>query len=945
MTGAADRVVVAGAVALAARAGADPDGVALFVDGGADVTYGAWERRSNAVARGLRERGIVTGARVALLFDGSCWADLAASHLGVLKAGAVAVLLPAGLPAADVARALAWPGVAGVVCGGTVRPPEPGPWWVAGTSELEGGRDGGPVVALVDPAAVAEEVHPPAPLVRPRPLARSHHELAAVVAGGGSRGGVLVHAWPAGSVAGMDVLRLVLAGRHAAAATVASFTPRRFGALVAAHGATGVGLTPGLAGAVVASARQLGLGSVRAVTLSSPPGPGLADALAAAFPGVPVEVLGGSAPASPAGGEAEVRPPAAVSQEGMVWHEQLAPGSFNLPCLVRRYEGPLDVGALRKAFAELARRHEPLRTTFELHGADVRQVVAEAGGDLAVVDLGHLAAAERDEAVDRLLQDATSVPFDLAAGPLFAPRLVRLGHDDHLLVVRLHHTAFDDWSVDVFRRELSALYASATAGTPSPLPEPTTGFGAFARRQRAAQSGDAGAARRAWWGRELAGAPLAVQLPVGGSGDDDAGPVRVELPAVVSAAVRAAAPQLRATPFMTVLAAFSVLLSRTTGQDDLVVATVVAHRDATELEPLLGCFTKKVPLRLRVDGDPSFREVVSRTRASLLGALSHQDVAFDAAVSEALGPPAAAHGVVPQVTVVFQGETPQRTRVALPGIAVGPYEPPAAARRERHFSARRGPDEAGGTPVWGDGAYLGTFLLLSLVEAPDGMALVARGVFDRPRVQELLDRFVELLAAAVGAPDGPVADLAADVARRAPVPDELDLRGLRVRRSRLEAALTRCPGVGEAAVAVRADGGEPRLVAYVVAEPGAVPPTLAQLRAAQWAALPGTPWPSALAVVDALPRLADGTPDVAALPVPTTGPPAEADPLAVTLATLWGEARCRPAGVHDSYWQDFSFLRALAEARSAGLAISDEQVARNRTPETLAADVAASGSL
>jgi hypothetical protein len=329
-----------------------------------------------------------------------------------------------------------------------------------------------------------------------------------------------------------------------------------------------------------------------------------------------------------------------------------------------------------------------------------------------------------------------------------------------------------------------------------------------------------------------------------------------------------------------------------------VIASVVAHRNESDLEPLIGCFTKKVPVRLRLDGDPTFAELVARARASLLGALAHQDLAFEAAVWEGLGEDAAAHCVVPQVAVVFQAEAPQQVKMNMPGLAIGPYEAPPAAKRERHFTE--------GAAAWGDGMDLGTFLILSLLETPGGMALIARGVFDRPAFRRLLEEFVALLTDAVADPE-----------RRLAIPqpvlsdDVLDLRGLRASRSRLEAALATCPGVARASVAVR-DG---RLVASVVGD-GAPLPTPARLRRALWTVLPGVMCPAEFVAVDA-----------------TVPPDSDSD----VLTAMWAEIAGRPASPRHSYWQDFSFLQVLAEAREAGLAIRDEDVVRCRTPEMLAA--------
>ena len=911
--------------------------VAFSVDAPAgtagDLTYGEWGQQAAAVARGLAAEGVAAGAPVGLLFDAASWADFAVAYRAVLGAGAVAVLVSPGTARPDLRRALDQARVTAVLGAAHLVPPGL-PVWSADPDAVGRGHTGAPSEAAAPGAGEgADLVLLPGPLAPPRweNAPRSTPARSAALAAESW----LVHAWAPGTVAGLCVVRALLGGAVPGAATLAAFEPDRLGALVERRRAATLGLTPGLAAALLASGayRRHDLSSVRAVVLSAPPTPALRNALRAAFPGAAIREIGTAA--APATGAALA--PVAVAQEGMLWHEQFTPGSFNLPCLVRRYRGSLDAGALWGALSELVRRHQPLRTTFALVDGEPRQVVGEHRQlPSDVLDLGGMGSHERDGEVARLLADATSRPFDLTAGPLFEPRLVRLGSDDHLLVVRLHHTVFDDWSVDLFRRELSALYAARLSGAPSPLVEPTISFADACRRQQARLAGAAGGEERAWWRTELAGAPLALQLPIGPGEPGRGEPLRVDLPPALTAGLRALAPRMRATPFMTVLAAFSVLLARTTGQNDLLLATVVAARNRSDVEPLLGCFTKKVPLRLRLDGDPAFPDLVARTRASLLGAMSHQGLAFDAALQEALGRPAADHGVVPHVAVVFQGETPQQVKLALPGLVTGPYEVPGGAPGERHFSS--GPrdadapdgEAADGIPPWGDGIYLGTFLILSLLETPESMALVARGVFSRPAVGRLLEDFQALLARVVADPSRLVSELAGP----GPVPaadgDLIDVRGFRARRSRLEAALASCPGVAEVAVVVCHAGGEPRLVAYVVADSDP-PPSLAQLRHALWARLPGAIWPAEAVIVDRLDR--DDLP-------PPAGAPAGADPAAEVLAALWSEVAGRRIGPATSYWQDFSFLAALAEMREAGLAPADEQVVRCRTPEMLAAAAA-----
>ncbi len=698
-----------GIVGLGGPAGARvaPDRVALVVDGGGTLTYGEWDSRSNRVARGLAARGVAAGDRVGLLFDGRHWVDFVVARSGVVKAGAAPVLLSPGAASADLNRAVAHAGAVGLLCAAHRAPPPVPSAWVAGPDTVAAGHDAGPLTPGSGPGECAELVYPPAPMAPPVPLALGADPSAA--GGLPCVDGWFVHAWAPGTVAGRYPLALMRAPSHLGVLALGAFDPDRLCAAVAARRATGCGLTPALAAALLASGAAVAhdVSSVAEVVLSGPASPEVITGLRAAFPGAALRVLDGgrAQPAVTVGAHAA---PVAVSQEGMLWHEQFTPGSFNLPCLVRRYQGRLDVAALERALSELVRGHEPLRSTFAVVDGRARQVVhPHRPVLLASTDLGGLpapapgervtprvlcrtgchqfegpprtaeGAEDRDAAAGRLLAAASRRPFDLATGPLFDPHLVRLGPDDHLLVVRLHHTVFDDWSVDLFRRELSALYAAATAGQPSPLLPPAATFAELAEVEQAALAGDAGAAQRSWWRRELDGAPLATQLPLDGDGDGDDGdddrsdagePLRVDLPPSLVDALRGLAPRLRATPFMTVLAGFSALASGLTGQDDLVIATVVAHRNLSAAEPLIGCFTKKVPLRLGTGGDPTFAELVGRTRASLLGSLAHQDLGFEAAVQAGLGHAAAEHGVVPHLAVVFQGETPRQARLALPGL-------------------------------------------------------------------------------------------------------------------------------------------------------------------------------------------------------------------------------------------------------------------------------------
>ncbi len=634
-----------------------------------------------------------------------------------------------------------------------------------------------------------------------------------------------------------------------------------------------------------------------------------------------------------AGGARDTDPavaPVAVSQLGMLWHEQLVPGSFNLAPFVRRLRGPLDRGALAAAFEQLVARHEPLRTTFEVrHGEPVAVVGARPALRLPVTDLGGRAAGETEAAA--MITQAGREPFDLATGPLFAPSLIRLGPEDHLLVVRLHHTVFDDWSLGVYRRELSALHAGVRNGDEALLPELATTFSGFARRQRRRLAARAGADQLAWWREQLQGAPLTTQLAIG---DPDGGrpagpsdPVNLQLAPELATRLRALARHGRVTPFMLLLAGFQLLLHRHTGQDDLLIASVVTGRGDRDTEGLVGCFTKKVSLRLRLQGDPSFLDLLAGVREVLLSALAHQELGFEEVLQEALGRQAARHGVVPHLPIMFQGLVPARNALDLTGLAGSAFG----------SSERQGPGmhvvsedaiEQPAAPVWGDGIYPGTFLGVSVVDDGEQLAVRAQGGCHRPAVQALLEEFRELLTAVVARPLAAAPDLIGDRAGRGSTERFL---GFALDRPRLEQAVADCTGAREAAVEQHGDAAEARLVARVVAGRGGVS-DLRELRVRLWRAMPGSLWPAELTVANG------STNGVSGAPAASTEQESQ---LRSAWAARLGVPDLDPAA---NYWQSFSFLEAVADAGQHDLVIAPEQLARNRTLQTLAADLAATGT-
>jgi hypothetical protein len=633
----------------------------------------------------------------------------------------------------------------------------------------------------------------------------------------------------------------------------------------------------------------------------------------------------------------------------LVWQEQFRPGCYNLPPFVRRLVGSLDVDALRRTLSEVARRHEALRTTFEVvAGEPVRIARPPSPVALPVADLAELEAGQRASELAGLVAEATNRPVDLTRDPLFDPTLVRLRPDEHLLVVPMHHSVWDAWSVGVLHREISVLYRDLSGGEGPSLPEPALQMADVSRRQQELLTSAQGGAQLAYWQRELAGAPLTTQLPIEnpelpeGARHPPAQPVSLALPPLLTKQVRELARAHRSTTFMVMLAAFGVLCRQTLGRDDLVMSSVVANRNRTELEGVIGCVAKRILLRLRAS-EGSFVDALRAAREALLGALSNQDVSDETLLRDVLGPAATRHGLVPHVAVMFQGLTVPRARIELPGLSASNFDPTTITPKKAHFSAAEG-------PAWGCGLYRNTFLALFVSEAEEGITCLARGVFHPPAVRRLLDRYQALLEAVVADPDltlyelGAVVDAGGDVAS-SPA-GSVDVRGFRIDPLRMEAAAARCRGVGEVAVVGRHDDPhDPRLVAYVVAD-GQSAPTLAELRRCIWTELPGYAWPADLVVVPSLPRRPDGQVDTAGLPAPEAAPvPGQAAPPTYeegVLAASWADAAgAERVHVTEDYRQSFSFLEAISRAYQGGLPVTGQQVMSNRTIETLSAAMAA----
>ncbi len=331
--------------------------------------------------------------------------------------------------------------------------------------------------------------------------------------------------------------------------------------------------------------------------------------------------------------------PLSFAQQRLWFLDRLEPGNLHyaIPLSIR-LTGELNREALERALTEIVRRHEVLRTTFPMRDGQAAQVIAPAVTmRLSITDLTGLRERERETEAREITSEEARQPFDMATGPLLRARLLRLGPHDHVLLLSLHHIVSDGWSMTIFFRELSTLYDAFVTERPSPLADLHVQYADFAVWQREWLCGPVLEAQLGYWKEQLAGA-ASLELPT-----DRPRPAvhryrganySVRFSADLSAKLQALSRQEGATLFMTLLAAFQVLLSRYGGQEDISVGTPIAGRNRAETEDLIGFFVNTLVLRSDLGGDPTFNDFLSRVREVCLGAYAHQDLPFEKLVDE-----------------------------------------------------------------------------------------------------------------------------------------------------------------------------------------------------------------------------------------------------------------------------------------------------------------------
>jgi aspartate racemase len=370
--------------------------------------------------------------------------------------------------------------------------------------------------------------------------------------------------------------------------------------------------------------------------------------------------------------------PLSFAQQRLWFLHQLEPGSpvYNIPTALH-LSGPLDVRALEQSLNETVRRHESLRTTFSsVNGSPVQVIAPKLVLELPIVDLSGLSKAEQDAKAERLANEEIQRPFDLEQGPMLRATLLRLEQEEHEFILTMHHIVSDGWSKGVLLRELSALYGAFCNGASSPLPDLPVQYADFAVWQREWMQGEVLEAQLGYWKVQLEGMPPALELPT-----DRPRPAvqtlrgarrSLTLSQSLTEGLKALSQHEGTTLFMTLLAAFKVLLYRYTGRENIAVGAPIANRTRAEVENLIGFFVNTLVMRTSLVGDPSFRELLGRVREVALEAYANQDLPFEMLVEEVQ--PERDLSRTPLFQVVFALQNVPAQNLELPALSVEPLE-------------------------------------------------------------------------------------------------------------------------------------------------------------------------------------------------------------------------------------------------------------------------------
>ena len=449
-----------------------------------------------------------------------------------------------------------------------------------------------------------------------------------------------------------------------------------------------------------------------------------------------------------AAGETELQPvvprtdttsaaPLSFAQQRLWFLDQLEPGNpvYNVPWAMR-LGGTLNVNALQAAINDIVARHESLRTVFRQR---TRQAPPTGARHRRGSGHGRRHVTGRRRGVTAKLRELAREPFKLDQAPLMRVHLLRTGEDEHVILIVLHHIVSDGWSIGVLYRELVDLYRGHCTGEPAALAALPVQYPDYALWQQDWFESDSQQQQLAYWKDRLAGAPAILELPTdrprGAAQTYNGGFVEKLLPDAIHDGLRDLARRENATLFMVCLAAFNVLLSRYSGQNDISVGTPVAGRRHSELDELIGFFINTLVMRNSLDDEPGFAECVRRIRATALEAFANQDLPFEKLVDELHPTRDMSHAPLFQVAFILQN-TPWDQSATLHNLEIEPLELDYGVAK---FD-----------------------LSLVMAERREGLLVhfeYNSDLFDHATIERMTGHFETLLLAVIGDTDTPVAEL------------------------------------------------------------------------------------------------------------------------------------------------------------------------------------------
>lgn len=426
--------------------------------------------------------------------------------------------------------------------------------------------------------------------------------------------------------------------------------------------------------------------------------------------------------------------PLSFAQQRLWVLDQMEPNNplYNIPRRTR-LRGELNLPAFTAALNAIVARHESQRTTFAVKdGQPVQLIAPNLTLDVSLRDLSNLPEESKLSEAARMAEEEALIPFDLAAGPLVRATLVKLASEDHILLLTMHHIVSDAWSAGIFFKEFGELYNSHLSGQPSTLPELPVQYADYAAWQRNWYQGDVLDQQLAYWREHLRGAPPLLQLPTDrprATAQSFQGFMEIiSFSGETARALRKLGQQEGVTLFMSLLAGFQTLLSRYSGQDQIVIGTDVANRTTTETERLIGFFINLLALRTDLSGNRTYRDLLGRVREVALGAYSHQEMPFDKLVQELQPERSLSHNPIVQALFVMQN-LPRQER-NLSGLTLEPFELPVTRSK---FD-----------------------LAVFVVDQPDDLKtywLYSTDLFDNATIHRMARHFESLLTNAVANPD------------------------------------------------------------------------------------------------------------------------------------------------------------------------------------------------